>query len=398
MTESKHALIIANDRYDDQGLKKLRAPAQDAAALAEVLHDPEIGDFEVEVIRNEPAHVTNRRIQAFFNDRRRDDTLLLHFSCHGLKSESGELYFAASDTDPRLLDATAVPAHFVRRVHVPHTGGQHRTFPRLLLRRCLLPGVGLRTRHRRSERPRILPGREAPRRAGQGRHHGVQLHGVRLRGPRPRRELRSAAVGVHPRGGAGAGERRGGSRRGRRDHPRRVVRLRLRPRSGGQREPDAEQGRGDGGGADTGTQPTRPHQDRQGPLTAFADGRHPQRQRLHPAGRRPGTEVPTAERVPPHRRRGTSGPGGDRARRHPADRRPGGRRSARDPSGALPGPSGLRPGAAGLDPSAAVAAPGRPTPGPALRGPVLAVVAAGRAGGERTDRPVGHVRRGTPVR
>lgn len=115
MTESKHALIIANDRYDDQGLKKLRAPAQDAAALAEVLHDPEIGDFEVEVIRNEPAHVTNRRIQAFFNDRRRDDTLLLHFSCHGLKSESGELYFAASDTDPRLLDATAVPAHFVRR-------------------------------------------------------------------------------------------------------------------------------------------------------------------------------------------------------------------------------------------------------------------------------------------
>lgn len=115
MTESRHALIIANDHYDDQGLKKLRAPAQDAAALAEVLQDPEVGDFEVEVIRNEPAHVTSRRIQAFFNDRRRDDTLLVHFSCHGLKSESGELYFASRDTDPRLLDATAVPAHFVRR-------------------------------------------------------------------------------------------------------------------------------------------------------------------------------------------------------------------------------------------------------------------------------------------
>ncbi|MGV9559241.1 caspase family protein [Streptomyces sp. NPDC003522] len=115
MTTTKHALIIANDRYDDQGLKQLRAPAQDAAALAAVLHDPEIGDFEVEVVHNEPAHLTNRRIQQFFNERRRDDTLLVHFSCHGLKSESGELYFAASDTDPRLLDATAVPAHFVRR-------------------------------------------------------------------------------------------------------------------------------------------------------------------------------------------------------------------------------------------------------------------------------------------
>ncbi|MEV2212005.1 caspase family protein [Streptomyces sp. NPDC050997] len=115
MTESRHALIIANDRYDDQGLKKLRAPAQDATALAEVLHNPEIGDFDVDVARNEPAHVMRRRIQGFFNDRRRDDIVVLHFSCHGIKSESGELYFAASDTDPRLLDATAVPAQFVRQ-------------------------------------------------------------------------------------------------------------------------------------------------------------------------------------------------------------------------------------------------------------------------------------------
>ncbi|AMW15000.1 hypothetical protein A4E84_39400 [Streptomyces qaidamensis] len=114
MTDSRHALIIANDRYTDQGLKKLRAPAQDAAALEKVLHDPQIGDFEVEVVHNASADVMRRRIQGFFNDRRRADTLLLHFSCHGLKSESGELYFAASDTEPPLLAATAVPSQFVR--------------------------------------------------------------------------------------------------------------------------------------------------------------------------------------------------------------------------------------------------------------------------------------------
>ncbi|MFJ9021960.1 caspase family protein [Streptomyces sp. NPDC102259] len=114
MTGARHALIIANDRYADQGLKQLRAPAEDATALAGVLHDPQIGDFEVDVVRNAPADTMRRRIQGFFNDRRRDDTLVLHFSCHGLKSESGELYFAASDTEPRLLDATAIPAHFVR--------------------------------------------------------------------------------------------------------------------------------------------------------------------------------------------------------------------------------------------------------------------------------------------
>ncbi|WP_051835438.1 caspase family protein [Streptomyces sp. NRRL S-481] len=114
MTDSRHALIIANDRYADQGLRKLKAPAQDATALAGVLHDAQIGDFEVEVVSNASADTMRRHIQRFFNDRRRDDTLLLHFSCHGLKSESGELYFAASDTEPRLLDATAVPAQFVR--------------------------------------------------------------------------------------------------------------------------------------------------------------------------------------------------------------------------------------------------------------------------------------------
>ncbi|MFI9567178.1 caspase domain-containing protein [Streptomyces rishiriensis] len=114
MTDARHALIIANDRYTDQGLKQLKAPAQDAAALAGVLHDPQIGDFDVDVVRNAPADAMRRRIQGFFSDRRRDDTLVLHFSCHGLKSESGELYFAASDTEPRLLDATAIPAQFVR--------------------------------------------------------------------------------------------------------------------------------------------------------------------------------------------------------------------------------------------------------------------------------------------
>ncbi|MEU6915816.1 caspase family protein [Streptomyces olindensis] len=114
MTASRHALIIANDRYTDQGLKKLNAPAQDAAALEKVLHDPHIGDFEVEVVHNASADLMRRRIQRFFHERNRADTLLLHFSCHGLKSESGELYFAASDTEPPLLAATAVPSQFVR--------------------------------------------------------------------------------------------------------------------------------------------------------------------------------------------------------------------------------------------------------------------------------------------
>ncbi|MFI8305069.1 caspase family protein [Streptomyces sp. NPDC085927] len=113
--ESRHALIIANDSYEDPGLKKLRAPAQDAVALAEVLGDPQIGGFDVRVMRNEPAHVISMRVDDFFSDRRPGDTLVLHFSCHGLKSETGELFFAAPNTLPRRLASTAVAANFVRR-------------------------------------------------------------------------------------------------------------------------------------------------------------------------------------------------------------------------------------------------------------------------------------------
>lgn len=89
-------------------------PAQDAVSLAEVLGDPEVGDFDVEVLRNERVDAIRRGIERFFSEGGREDTLMLHFSCHGLKSESGSLYFAARDTEPRLLEATAVSAQFVR--------------------------------------------------------------------------------------------------------------------------------------------------------------------------------------------------------------------------------------------------------------------------------------------
>ena len=46
---------------------------------------------------------------------RRDDLLLLHVSCHGLKDEDGTLYFASSNTAVEHLEATAIPSEFVNR-------------------------------------------------------------------------------------------------------------------------------------------------------------------------------------------------------------------------------------------------------------------------------------------
>ena len=113
MSAQRKALIIANDEYEHDGLRNLLAPAADAEALGRVLHDPQIGDFEVQVIRNSPAHVIEAQIEDLFADSQPDDLLLLHYSGHGLKSESSELFLAASNTRPTRLRATAVSADFL---------------------------------------------------------------------------------------------------------------------------------------------------------------------------------------------------------------------------------------------------------------------------------------------
>ncbi|MBV9141643.1 MAG: caspase family protein [Pseudonocardiales bacterium] len=115
MEGRRQALIVANDDYEHDGLRRLLSPVADAQALARVLGDPQIGDFDVRVVHNEPAHAIQAQIEDLFVDSRTDDVLVLHFSCHGLKSESGELFFAARNTRPNRLGSTAVPADFVQR-------------------------------------------------------------------------------------------------------------------------------------------------------------------------------------------------------------------------------------------------------------------------------------------
>jgi uncharacterized caspase-like protein len=57
----------------------------------------------------------NEAVEEFFVDSSRDDLLLLYFSCHAVKDEGGELYFATANTKLRRLGSTAVAAHFVNR-------------------------------------------------------------------------------------------------------------------------------------------------------------------------------------------------------------------------------------------------------------------------------------------
>ena len=108
MAGRRRALIVAIDEYENAGLRRLMSPAADAEALAGVLANPQIGDFDVQVVRNEPAYEVQARIEDLFAEARADDVLLVHFSGHGLKGEAGDLFFAARNTRPDRLASSLV--------------------------------------------------------------------------------------------------------------------------------------------------------------------------------------------------------------------------------------------------------------------------------------------------
>lgn len=104
------ALLVATYRYRDASLRQLTAPGHDAEALAQVLRHPEIADFDVTILVNEPHHVVGRAIGEFYRNRRRDDLTFLYFTGHGLKDEDGRLYLAMTDTVRDDLLFTALSA------------------------------------------------------------------------------------------------------------------------------------------------------------------------------------------------------------------------------------------------------------------------------------------------
>ena len=110
---SRYALVVAGSHYEDPKLRQLRSPAVDAERLAVVLGDPTIGGFLVEAAIDEREGALRRQIAAFLASRRSDDLLLMHFSCHGVQDEAGELHLAACDTETELLGATSIAASWL---------------------------------------------------------------------------------------------------------------------------------------------------------------------------------------------------------------------------------------------------------------------------------------------
>ncbi|MFB0534923.1 MAG: SUMF1/EgtB/PvdO family nonheme iron enzyme [Anaerolineae bacterium] len=109
------ALIIANSEFDDPKLSRLVTPSHDAEALAEVLGDPAIGDFDVTLCPNKTRQAVDLEVARLYQRRKKGDLLLLYYSGHGIKDDYGDLYLAVKDTRIDYVSATAIEATSVRR-------------------------------------------------------------------------------------------------------------------------------------------------------------------------------------------------------------------------------------------------------------------------------------------
>jgi branched-chain amino acid transport system substrate-binding protein len=112
---AKIALLIGVSEYEP-GLTPLPAATKDVEAMQQVLENPDIGGFdEVKVLVNPPRQEMEEALQMLFDDRQKDDFLLLFFSGHGIKDEEGNLYFATRNTRKNLLQSTTVSAKVVHQ-------------------------------------------------------------------------------------------------------------------------------------------------------------------------------------------------------------------------------------------------------------------------------------------
>jgi DNA segregation ATPase FtsK/SpoIIIE, S-DNA-T family len=114
---TRKALLIGAQDYADPKLRALRSPKQDVARFAQLLRDPEVGFFDDVRTLEETGHTRIREeLNRILASAGNGDTVLLYFSCHGIRTQSRTLVFATVDTDTAVLKATGVTASFIHEL------------------------------------------------------------------------------------------------------------------------------------------------------------------------------------------------------------------------------------------------------------------------------------------
>ena len=111
---NKYALLIGNSEYQDKVLAQLSAPEGDVEAFANVLKNPDIGNFDdVTALINEPFGAIQESVARIYDSKKPADLVLLYFSGHGLLDMNGNLFLATIDTIHDLPRAQSIPASFI---------------------------------------------------------------------------------------------------------------------------------------------------------------------------------------------------------------------------------------------------------------------------------------------
>jgi uncharacterized caspase-like protein len=115
----KVALLIGVSEYEP-GLNPLPGAVKDVEAMQQVLLHPEMGGFtetDIMVLKNPQRQDMEEAIENLFAHRQKDDLLVLFFSGHGIKDDTGRLFLATRTTrkTPRgdLIRSSAVAASVV---------------------------------------------------------------------------------------------------------------------------------------------------------------------------------------------------------------------------------------------------------------------------------------------
>lgn len=118
---TKVALLIGVSEYESPHLKPLPAVTQDIEGMQRVLQDQEIGGFDdVKTLTNPDPVAMQEAIQILFSNSQKNDLVLLYFSGHGIRDDSGRLYFATRITrkneQGELSKASTVSADYLHDI------------------------------------------------------------------------------------------------------------------------------------------------------------------------------------------------------------------------------------------------------------------------------------------
>jgi ABC-type phosphate/phosphonate transport system substrate-binding protein len=117
MASRKIGLVVGCAQYKSSDIESLKYADADAQDVYDRLIHPEIGGYEpndVTLLLSPDFGTLNLAILRQLRAAQPNDSFLLYFAGHGLRDETGQMFLAGADTEPELLEASAVPAQFVR--------------------------------------------------------------------------------------------------------------------------------------------------------------------------------------------------------------------------------------------------------------------------------------------